>query len=465
MKKFTRDFSYSFSLNILNLIVKSSFVLILPKIIGVSDFGYWQLYFLYTFFIAFGHLGLVDGVYLTKGGQHYQELDLKELCSQFIVLIIMGVIWASILFAYASTCVDNLNKFYILSIVALDVIVTLPRTLISVMFQMTGMIKEYSYSLMAETISCFVLIVMMILLGVKDFKILILADFIARVVSLVVSVVKAKGLIREVPYIGRETFIKSIDFISVGVFLLLSNMASLVAVATVRFSIELQWDIILFSKISLAFSIASIVVTATSAAGVVLFPLLKRIRDDSVSNSFSSLSMVLVSLTISVMILYYPATFVLKMWLPKYIESIYFLSIVLPMTFFDTQFIVIGSNYLKVLREECMLLWINSLAVGIVFIVVTVSTSFSCPVECLLYGLIIQSAVKVFTTTAILKRKFSNINTDFLIISILGAILFYFSNLIVQGVWGYFLYCCGVAGLIFIYRQELLKSINFLRLG
>lgn len=64
LAKFTHDFSYSFLLNIVNLLIKTSFVFILPKLIGVEDFGYWQLYFLYTFFIAFGHLGLVDGIYL-----------------------------------------------------------------------------------------------------------------------------------------------------------------------------------------------------------------------------------------------------------------------------------------------------------------------------------------------------------------------------------------------------------------
>lgn len=463
IKKFTHDFSYSFLLNIINLVVKSIFVLILPKLIGVSDFGYWQLYFLYTFFIPFFHLGLVDGVYLQKGGLYYKHLDFTELREQFFILICLGVIWSLGILSYSSFYVDNINKVFIFTVIALDIILTLPRTLISVIFQMTGMIKQYSLSLMSESISSFILIMTMILLDIRDFKTLILADCIARGISLLVSLLNAKEFIGYLPRLNKSVVNKSIEYIKIGVFILLSNMAGLIVIAAVRFFIELRWDIILFSKVSLAFSIASIVVTATSAAGIVLFPLLKRVKSNLIEHSFSSLSLVLGTLILIIQAIYYPAILVLQYWLPKYTDSIYFLAIILPMTFFDTQFTVIGSNFLKVLREEQMLLWINCLAILVTFIIIAIAMFFSLSFEYVLYGLLIQSVIKVLLTTSVLKKQFHEIRLDFLVLIIFTTILFVISNIVVKGFEGFISYILGMFILIFCYKYKIINAIQFLR--
>lgn len=436
---------------------------VLPKLIGVEDFGYWQLYFLYTFFIAFGHLGLVDGIYLKNGGKYYRELDFRILRSQFLVLIGMGAVWAGFLFLYSQHFLLDENKTYILTVIALDLMLSLPRTLISVIFQMTGMIKEYSFSLMSESASSFFMIVIMLFCGIRDYRYLILADCGARCISLLVSLHNAPGFIGRQFMIPLECMKEAISNISVGMFLLLSNMVGLIVIASVRFAVEDQWGIVAFSKVSLAFSISSVAITATGAASVVLFPLLKRLTKKTLEQSFSALSLLLIILLAVLFCLYYPGVRILEWWLPQYGESFYYLTIILPMTLFDSNFSVIGSNFLKVIRKERNLLSINVLAVLFTWICIFMVWYFRLPLDLLLGGIVAQSFIKMGLTIRALNRVMPKVRYFVLFAGAIVSVLFYISNLLIGGWIGCGVYGVGFLFLVWVIRDKIRSSISVLK--
>lgn len=450
-------------MNIVNLLIKTSFVFILPKLIGVEDFGYWQLYFLYTFFIAFGHLGLVDGIYLKNGGKYYRELDFRLLRSQFLVLIGMGTVWTVLLFLYSQHFLLDDNKIYILAVIALDLILSLPRTLVSVIFQMTGMIKEYSFSLMSESTSSFFMIVTMLLLGVRDYRYLILADCGARCISLCVSLHNAPGLIGRQFMNPLVSLKEAVSNISVGMFLLLSNMVGLIVIASVRFAVEDQWGIVAFSKVSLAFSISSVAITATGAASVVLFPLLKRLTKKNLEQSFSALSLLLIVLLAVLFCLYYPGVHILEWWLPQYGESFYYLTIILPMTLFDSNFSVIGSNFLKVIRKERNLLSINVLAVLFTWICIFMVWYFRLPLDLLLGGIVAQSFIKMGLTIRALNRVMPKVRYFGLFAGAIVSILFYISNLLIGGWKGCGVYGVGCLFLVWAVSDKIRSCLTVLK--
>ena len=49
--------------------------LLLPKVLGVAEFGYWQLFIFYLGYVGFFHFGINDGVYLIHGGETRDALD------------------------------------------------------------------------------------------------------------------------------------------------------------------------------------------------------------------------------------------------------------------------------------------------------------------------------------------------------------------------------------------------------
>ncbi len=123
--------------------------------------------------------------------------------------------------------------------------------------------------------------------------------------------------------------------------------------------------------------------------------LLKRLTKKNLEQSFSALSLLLITLLAVLFCLYYPGVRILEWWLPKYDESFYYLTIILPMTLFDSNFSVIGSNFLKVIRKERSLLSINVLAVLFTWVCIFMVWYFGLPLDSLLGGIVVQSFIKM----------------------------------------------------------------------
>ena len=70
--------------------------LLVPKLLGITQYGYWQLFIFYTSYVGFFHLGLNDGVYLIFGGKSRKEIDKRLISSQFIVAIVFQSVVAVI---------------------------------------------------------------------------------------------------------------------------------------------------------------------------------------------------------------------------------------------------------------------------------------------------------------------------------------------------------------------------------
>ena len=96
LKTIVTNFSYVIISNLLTVLVSSIVVLILPKIMGVEEYGYWQLYIFYLAYVGFLHFGWVDGIYLRYGGVEDDELDKETFFSKFLLLLIYLTIIAMI---------------------------------------------------------------------------------------------------------------------------------------------------------------------------------------------------------------------------------------------------------------------------------------------------------------------------------------------------------------------------------
>ena len=68
--------------------------LVVPKILGVEEFAYWQLFLLYISYVALFHLGLNDGVYLVNGGKTYDEMDRGSSRASFLQVLSSRRLWA-----------------------------------------------------------------------------------------------------------------------------------------------------------------------------------------------------------------------------------------------------------------------------------------------------------------------------------------------------------------------------------
>ncbi len=96
INRFIINVIYTFFANGFSLFISMIVMLLLPRFLNISGYGYWQLYVLYTGYLGLFHLGLCDGVYLKFGGKQYSDLDKNKYSQQFkllsiYILVLVGI--------------------------------------------------------------------------------------------------------------------------------------------------------------------------------------------------------------------------------------------------------------------------------------------------------------------------------------------------------------------------------------
>lgn len=90
-KKLVTNALVAFSAQGISLVVSFVMSLLVPKILGVASYGYWQLFIFYVGYSGFFHFGLNDGVYLVEGGKARNEINKVVINSQFRVAVCLQV--------------------------------------------------------------------------------------------------------------------------------------------------------------------------------------------------------------------------------------------------------------------------------------------------------------------------------------------------------------------------------------
>ena len=83
-----KNISYSFSANLISLLISVFMVMFVPKLLSVNDYGLWQLFLFYFSYLGFLHFGWEDGIYLRYAGNRFDELNRKTFAGQFYCIIL-----------------------------------------------------------------------------------------------------------------------------------------------------------------------------------------------------------------------------------------------------------------------------------------------------------------------------------------------------------------------------------------
>lgn len=159
LKGFIRNFSYTLTSNLISFIISTLVILIVPKLIGVEEYGYWQLYLFYSAYVGFLHFGWNDGIYLRYGGKEYKDLNKKVFFSQFYMLVILQIILALFVFIYSNFFIESLNRVFIFKMIAINLFLFNVRSMLLFILQGTNRIKEFAQITMIDKILYIVLII------------------------------------------------------------------------------------------------------------------------------------------------------------------------------------------------------------------------------------------------------------------------------------------------------------------
>jgi len=396
-------FKVAFS-NIVSLAAGVLAAFVLPKIMGIDDYGYYKIFTLYASYVGLAAIGITDGIYLKFAGTNYENIDRNLLrfftkfyiLFEFIVSLIFGIVCffsfkgeLRFIFLFLSFYLfaNNLLGYY------------------KIISQITYRFNELSIKNIVQSI--FLILSVLVLWLTYRF-----CSFIPNYMIYIAIYVSIIALItlwyiftyREITF-GKVYAISNrksliLELIKLGIPLLVANLCSSFILSIDRQFVSIYFDIETYAIYSFAYNMLALITTATSAISTVIYPIIKRNQSDNISEHYSKLVEVILIFVFMCTLIYYPLSIFIKWYLPKYIDSLEILMVIFPGLAINSAITIAIMNYYKhigkvfnyFIRSAIILL----LSIGANFIAyysfgTTISISIASVIVMLFWYLIVDS--------------------------------------------------------------------------
>lgn len=361
-----KNIGFSFFSNAVSVLLSALVIMVVPKLISMADYGYYQIYIFYAAYTGFFHFGWIDGIYLKYGGIEYDRYDRPLMNSQFWGLAAFETAMTLLLWGLVMVFSPGADKSFVFVLTAISIPFVIPKTMLSYLLQISNRIREYSLVVIVEKPVQLLLTFALLLAGVRSYRPLVAVDVAGKAVAMALGMYYCRDIVFCGKLVSLGAAVREAwEDIRIGVKLMVANVASMLILGIVRMCIERRWSVETYAKVSLAISVSNMLLVFINAVGVVLFPILKRIDEERQREVYVTIRDVLMVLLLGMMFLYYPAQWLLRRWLPDYAESFVYMSILFPVCIYESKMSLLINTYFKALRMERELLLANVLTVAL----------------------------------------------------------------------------------------------------
>ena len=373
----------------ISLVLSVLMSFILPKMFGVNQYSYSQLFIFYIGYVGFFHFGINDGLYLRLGGQKYERLNHRSIGAEFRFFLLFEIIIAFIICGLGLVLFKDHNRQIVILLAAIYLVINNLALCLGYIFQAVNETKWFSYSVMIDRIIVIVSIVVLLMTKQTTYVPFIVLYTCSRLISLMFCIWKGRKIVFSKWLPLSKTLRELWNDASIGIKLTISNIVALLILGVGRMIVDNIWGVESFGKISLAFSLTNFFLVFIQQVSMVMFPALRQIEKHKQIDIFIFLRSGVNTLAPAILVFYIPLQFVLGLWLPEYSESLVYLAYLLPICIFDGKMQMIFTTYFKVLRQEKRLMFIN-----------IISLIFS-SISCFICGYILGSMTAVVASMVI----------------------------------------------------------------
>lgn len=449
---------------IVSLLSSIAIGFVLPKMLSVTDYGFYKVFTLYSVYTALLHFGFVDGILLKLSGKEYELLDKLKMraYTQFfiifqaivsLVMLVVGIIFASedylfIIFALA------LNMFF--------VNITTYYQFVSQAVQRFG---DYSVkNLVVSVIKILFVSVLFVLdiLNMADvsYRIYLFGlnalDFLMMLWYIVIYSDITFGRRESIRILKKDI---SLVF-KAGIVLTLAYQVSHLILALDRQFVNLLFPTETFAVYSFAYNIVSMVSTLISSASIVLLPMLKSQTNDIVIKSYK-ISLSTVSIVASSgLLLYFPLALFIRWFLPNYIGSVEYISVVLPAFLFSSVVTVVMFTIDKVLdnnfdffKDGCIVFFLGLLSNIVAYIL------FKSPKAISYASLLVMMVWFLISGMRLYNRTKVRISKEFIYLLVISVGFLIIVNLVNNVFIELLLYSIWLALWMILFYKDIIKKI------
>lgn len=459
---FTKNFSYSFVSNMLGLLISVVTALVIPRLISIEQYGYYQLYIFYTSYVGVSYLGLCDGIYLRNGGKYYEDLDKPLYNTQFWMLGLFEIIVYAGIFCGSLLLGSDASRHYVIACVCLAAIGVCLRWFIVFILQATARIKESAVVTIIERIIYVLFAVPLVLAGYRKFELLIVIDVAAKYVSLLIGMWYCRDIIRAKMMPVRRVLPEVWENITVGFQFMLAQLCDLLITGVVRFGVERRWDIATFSKVSVVLTVSNLIMAAINAVAVVIYPMLRRTNEERLPQFYRIIRVLLGTAAFFLLIFYYPVLQVLSAWLPQYAESLRYAAILFPICVYESKMSLLVNTYYKTLRLERLLMKCNMAALALSAVCTAVATLVLNSVTAAILSILVVLIFRCILCELVLTRKIRIEVTKDIVIELVMTVAFIVCNWFF-GFYGMLAYIVFYLGYLALKRRDIRETVGFIK--
>ncbi|MCC6098309.1 MAG: hypothetical protein DUD33_09110 [Coriobacteriaceae bacterium] len=429
--------------------------LLVPKLLGTTQYGYWQLFIFYTGYVGFAHLGLNDGVYLVKGGQSREAIDKRSVFSQFIVGICFQLVIALAIVLVAIRGGFGPDREFVIVCTGIYLTIQNAANYFSYLLQAMNETRRSSYSTIVERLTFLIPLIVLLVIRYHSYQPFV----ISYILSSVAQLCYCAWLCRDFFAVGLEPFRQAAretwSSIRVGFKLMMANIVSSLILGVARFAIDAAWGIDTFGELSFALSMVNFFLAFVSQASMVLFPALRQVDTSEVKSFFRNARDTMSVFFPVIYLLYYPMVWLLSLWLPKYANSFIYFVFLIPICVFDSKMNICCTTFFKVLREEGRLLWVNiwTCIVSAAFTLLGVFAFGS--IFVVIGGAVVAIIGRSVWSEATLTNELEVPSSRALTLGeLLLTLIFIVSALMLPAVAAFGIYCCAYLVFLWIFRDK-----------
>ncbi len=348
-----RNVIYVMFSNVVTLLSSVFIGLIIPKLMGVTDYGYYKMFILYGTYTALLHLGFNDGMLIKYGGKEFSTIDKKEFRTNTQAFIFLEFFLSILLFCTGLTFHNQYR--YIFSMLGIYSFFYNLTTYYQFFSQAIENFTQLSNVKILQSIINILNVGMLFLL----YKIRIINSISYRVyIAMVVATYAAIMLwymysYRNVTFGLKYNFNKNRLLEWRKIFKIGFPVTIAYQVSALVLNLDNQYISIFFSShifgiYSFAYSLISMVSTVMSAISTVMFPHLNKQDRNEVLNKYdANLKYVLILIYLS-LVVYYPLKLFIQYYLPEYAASLIYFRILFPIVGITSAISLVNFNYFKV---------------------------------------------------------------------------------------------------------------------
>ena len=401
---FIRHFIYVFGSQLIVLITGFIKVLVIPVVLSISDYGYWQIYGFYTIYIGAFTFGYNDGIYLKYGGYRLQDLPLEKLRTANRLYIALLTICTAALAAFAASNAEPQRQFIFYAIAANISVLGITAN-ISLTLQASNLLRGYAFLNSADKIFFGLALLAFIGDDFRTYTYLVVMDLLSKVIVMAMLVHRYRQL-----FIGRLGSISAGtgEFLSsagAGIQLLIANLSGMLILGIGRIIVEYFGALESYAYYAFAISLASVVLISVSALSIVIYPTLKRRPQENYLGYFNKTNKAFAALSLLMLTGYFPALAFIDLVATNYQPVIEFLNAMFVITVLQGKMQLVNNTYYKALRLENRMLIANLSSMVVVAVLSAVGYLWTHSVLAIAYSTLVTMLFCVYASELFLRHR------------------------------------------------------------